>query len=113
MNTVTVYGLLLLTVVAETCGTSCLTASRGFSRLLPSLGAVASYLIAYFCFSNVLKYLPMGIAYSIWCGCGIVLICLAGVVFFGQHLDLAACTGIAFIIAGVVIINLFSDVAGH
>ncbi|KAB0667612.1 QacE family quaternary ammonium compound efflux SMR transporter [Oryzomonas japonica] len=102
------YVYLLVAIVAEVMGTSALKASEGFSRLFPSVLVVLGYGIAFYCLSQVLKSIPVGVSYAIWSGLGIVLISVVGAVFFKQALDLPAILGMALIIAGVAVINLFS-----
>lgn len=105
------YVYLLVAIVAEVIGTSALKASEGFSRLVPSALVVLGYGIAFYCLSQVLKSIPVGVTYAIWSGLGIVLISVVGAVFFKQSLDLPAILGMALIIAGVAVINLFSKSA--
>lgn len=112
-GTVITYALLLVAILAETFATSCLNASRQFTRPLPSLCAAAGYALSFYVFSHVLKSMPVGIAYAIWCALGIVLISAAGVVYFRQHLDMPAYIGLALIITGVAVIHLFSDSMKH
>jgi small multidrug resistance pump len=107
------YVYLLVAIVAEVIGTSALKASEGFSRLIPSALVVLGYGIAFYCLSQVLKSIPVGVSYAIWSGLGIVLISVVGVVFFKQALDLPAIIGMALIIAGVAVINLFSKSVVH
>ena len=104
---------LAVAIVAEVIATSALKASEGFSRLVPSLVVVAGYGIAFFCLSLTLRTIPVGIVYAIWSGVGIVLIALAGYFVFGQVLDAPALIGMGLIVAGVLVINLFSRTAGH
>ncbi len=103
------YLYLAIAIVAEVIATSALNASNGFSERLPGAVAIVGYGIAFYCLSLVLTTVPVGIAYAIWCGLGIVLIAVVGYVWFGQALDPAAFTGIGLILAGVTIISLFSD----
>jgi small multidrug resistance pump len=99
---------LLVAVVAEVIGTSALKASDGLSRLWPTLVMIVAYGIAFFCLSITIRIIPVGIAYAVWSGIGIVLITLIGWLYFGQRLDASAIFGICLIIAGVVVLNLFS-----
>ena len=99
---------LAVAILAEVIATSALKASEGFSRLVPSLVVVAGYGIAFFCLSLTLRTIPVGIVYAIWSGVGIVLIALAGYFVFGQVLDAPALIGMGLIVAGVLVINLFS-----
>lgn len=87
--------------------------SEQFTRLLPTIITVAGYAGSFYCLSLVLKNIPVGIAYAIWSGMGIVLISAIGWVAFKQHLDLAAISGLALIIAGVLVINIFSNSVSH
>lgn len=107
------YLILLLAVAAETIGTSALQASQQFSRLLPSIVVVLAYGTSFWLLSMTLKTLPVGIVYALWSGLGIVLIAIIGYLVFGQKLDLPAVIGIAMILAGILVINLFSKTAGH
>ena len=107
------YLLLLLAIVAEVLATSALKASENFTRLIPSLVVVAGYGIAFSCLSMTLKTLPLGVAYAIWSGIGTALVAVVGWLVYKQQLDLPAIAGIALIIAGTVVLNLFSKVAAH
>ena len=84
-----------------------------FTKLVPSVLTVLGYAAAFYCLSVVLKSIPVGIAYAIWSGVGIILIALIGFFVFKQHLDLAAIIGLVLIIAGVVVINVFSNSVSH
>jgi small multidrug resistance pump len=107
------YLILTLAVIAETVGTSALQASQQFTRLGPSLLAVTGYVISFFLLAQALKFMPVGIAYAIWSGLGIVLIALIGLAAFGQKLDLPAVLGMGLILAGILVIQLFSNSAAH
>lgn len=95
-------------IVAEVVATSALKASDGFTRPWPSLVVLVGYGIAFYCLSVVLKTIPVGIAYAIWSGVGVALIALIGWLVLKQPLDAAAIAGIALIVAGVLVIQLFS-----
>jgi small multidrug resistance pump len=99
---------LALAIVAEVGATSALKASHGFSRLVPSLLTVAGYALAFFCLSLTLRTVPVGIVYAIWSGVGIVLISAVGWAVYGEQLDPPALIGLGLIIAGVLVLNLFS-----
>ncbi|MCC2607577.1 DMT family transporter [Planctobacterium marinum] len=107
------YFYLAIAIVAEVIATSALKASEGFSKSIPSAVVVIGFGIAFYCLSLVLKTIPIGIAYAIWSGLGIVLISIAGLILFGQKLDLAAIVGIVLIISGVVVMNVFSNSVSH
>lgn len=107
------YLYLAIAIVAEVAATSALKASEGFTRLGPTLIVVAGYGLAFYCLSLVLRTVPVGIAYAIWAGVGIVLIALIGWLVLRQPLDAPAVVGIALIIAGVVVIQLFSKSTAH
>jgi small multidrug resistance pump len=95
-------------IVSEVIGTSALKSAEGFTRLGPSLIVVIGYSTAFFFLSLTLKTIPVGIAYAIWSGVGIALISLIAWVVFGQKLDAAAVIGIVLIVAGVIVLNVFS-----
>src|SRR5690606_2685155 len=95
-------GFLGIAIVAEVVATSALKASEGFSRWLPSLVVVVGYAIAFYFLSLTLRTMPVGVAYAIWSGLGIVLITAVGWIVFGQRLDLPALAGMGLIIAGVL-----------
>lgn len=104
---------LSLAIVAEVLATSALKASDNFQRLGPSLLVLLGYGLAFYLLSLTLKTLPVGLAYALWSGVGIVLISLVAWLLFGQTLDLAALIGMGLIIAGVLIIQLFSKSLAH
>ena len=107
------YIALFAAIIAETVGTSALQASQQFTRLWPSVLVVVAYAIAFYLLSITLRAMPVGVVYAIWSGLGIVLIALAGFVSFGQKLDLAAVIGLSLIIAGVVVLHVFSKTTPH
>ena len=107
------YFYLFLAVTAETVGTSALQASQQFTRFWPSLIVVVAYGLAFYLLGLTLRYMPVGVAYAIWSGLGIVLIAVIGYAVFGQKLDLPALLGMSLILAGIVVINLFSKTATH
>ncbi len=113
MNPTMLYSMLVLAIVFEVLGTSAMQAAQHFTRLLPTLMMVVCYAVAFYFLSYTLKVIPVGIAYAIWSGLGIVLISLAGYLVFGQKLDFAAILGLGLIIAGVVVLNLFSKSTFH
>jgi len=107
------YLLLLLAVAAETLGTTALQASQQFTRLGPSVLVVVAYGVSFFLLGWALKYIPVGIAYAMWSGLGIIFIALIGLAVFGQKLDLPAILGMGLILAGVLVIHMFSQAAPH
>ena len=104
---------LMIAIAAEVVGTSFLRASQGFTKPLPSVMVVIGYGLAFFFLSLTLKDIPVGIAYAVWSGAGVTLIAAIGWLFLGQKLDAAAILGMSLIIAGVVVLNLFSKAGGH
>lgn len=108
-----VYLFLATAIALEVLGTTALQASHQLSRLGPTLLMVASYAGAFFLLSLALRDIPVGVAYAIWSGAGIVLISLIGLIVFKQALDLPAIAGMALIVAGVLVINLLSKTAVH
>lgn len=107
------YGALGTAIVLEVIGTTMLQRSEQFTRLAPTLAMAACYLGAFYFLSIVLKTMPVGLAYAIWSGLGIVLISTIGYLVFDQKLDLAAIIGLGFIVLGVIIVNGFSKSIGH
>jgi small multidrug resistance pump len=95
-------------IVSEVIATSALKASDGFAKLWPSITVVIGYAISFYFLSLTLKLIPVGVAYAIWSGLGIVLISLIGLFFFDQKLDAPAVIGMTLIIAGVAVMNMFS-----
>ncbi|QLK63570.1 QacE family quaternary ammonium compound efflux SMR transporter (plasmid) [Enterobacteriaceae bacterium Kacie_13] len=107
------YLILGLAIVAEVIATSSLKSSEGFTRLWPSVVTLLGYVIAIFLLSLTLKTLPTGIAYAIWSGVGIVLVSAIGWFGYGQKLDTPAVIGLGLIIAGVIVVNVFSKSVAH
>lgn len=102
---------LLAAILFEVIATSALQASQQFTRPVPLVLSVMGYAASFYLLSLSLKTFPLGIAYAVWSGLGIVLISSIGLVWFRQPLDAPAIFGIGLIIAGVVVINLFSKTA--
>lgn len=107
------YAWLAIAIVAEVVGTSALRAAEGFTRLWPTLVVAVGYGTAFYCLSLTLKSMPVGIVYAIWSGAGIVLITLVALVLYRQVPDWPAVVGLALIVAGVVVLNLFSKMQAH
>lgn len=105
--------ILCIAIISEVIATSALKAAEGFTRLLPSVIVVVGYGIAFYCLSLVLRTLPVGIVYAIWSGAGVALIALAGWLLYDQVLDLPAILGLSLIVAGVVVLNVFSKTVAH
>jgi small multidrug resistance pump len=99
---------LLIAIISEVIGTTALKAADGFTKFVPSAIVVVGYAASFYFFSLTLKTIPVGIAYAIWSGIGVVLIAIIGWVYYHQKLDVAAVVGISLILAGVVVINLLS-----
>lgn len=100
-------------IVCEVVATSALKASDGFTRPAPSAVTAVGYLVSFYLLSQALKTIPVGVAYAVWSGLGIVLIAAIGWLVFGQRLDAPALLGMALIIAGVAVMNLFSKTTAH
>ena len=107
------YLYLALAIVLEVLGSSFMKASDGFSKLLPTTITIIAYIACFFFLSQALKSIPLGIAYAIWGGSGIVLTALISVIIFKQSLDLPAIIGIILIVAGVFVMNFFSKSSTH
>ena len=105
--------ILMVAIVLEVIATSALKQSDGFSKLVPSVAAGLGYSGAFWLLAISLKTIPVGIAYAVWAGVGIMAITLIGWVLYGQKLDVPAIAGVAMIGGGVVLINVFSSVSTH
>ena len=108
-----IYLQLLIAILFEVVGTTLLKYAEGFTRPLYGVATLACYGVAFYCLSLTLQHIPTGIAYAIWSGVGIVLISLAAWVLHGQKIDLVGIIGLAFIIVGVIIVNVFSKSMSH
>jgi small multidrug resistance pump len=107
------YLFLAIAIVAEVIATSALKSSQGFTRLLPSILVVAGYSCAFYFLSLTLRTMPVGIAYAIWSGLGIMLVTAIAWLLHGQRLDLPAIIGLLLIIAGVLVVTLLSKSEAH
>lgn len=107
------YVILGLAIICEVIATSALRQTNQFTRIVPSLITLVGYAGAFYFLSMVLRNIPLGIAYAIWSGAGIVLVALVGWLVFKQQLDVPAIIGICMIIGGVLVINLFSGSVEH
>ena len=107
------YLYLAIAVAFETIGTSAMQASQQFTRLWPSVLVVVGYAISFYFMALTLRFMLVGIVYALWSGLGIILIALIGYAVFGQKLDLPAIAGLGLIIAGIVVIQLFSNATAH
>lgn len=107
------YLFLSVAIVFEVLATTALKQSDGLTRLWPSLATVVGYALAFYFLSLPLRVLPVGVVYAVWSGVGIVFITAIGWLWFRQSLDIAAVAGISLIIAGVLVINLFSKTLTH
>jgi len=107
------YLFLTIAIIAEVIATSALKSVEGFTKLWPSVIVVAGYGVAFYFLSMTLKTIPVGIAYAIWSGLGITLVSIIGYFFYKQSLDFPAILGLGLILAGVVVINVFSTTVSH
>lgn len=105
------YIFLGLAILLEVIGSSFMKASEGFTKWIPSSIVIAAYISCFYFLSLALKTIPLGVAYAVWAGLGIVLTAAVSVFIFKQKLDAAAVIGMAFIVIGVVIMNFFSKTA--
>lgn len=107
------YAVLGAAIMLEVSGTSLLKASQQFTKLWPSVGALLCFTASLYCLSVALKAIPLGVAYAIWAGLGIVLTAIVSVVVFQTTLDAWALVGIAMIVGGVLVMNLLSGSVAH
>ncbi len=104
---------LAIAIGAEVLATSALKATQGFTQWRPSVLAIVGYGCAFFFLSLTLRSIPVGVAYAIWSGVGVVLVSVTSWLLYQQVIDLAAMLGIGLIVSGVLVINLFSTAATH
>ncbi|KHN54270.1 hypothetical protein OI70_16585 [Dickeya fangzhongdai] len=104
-----IYLYFAFAILVEILATSALNNSDGFKKLFPVVLSLSCYTVSFYLLSKILTFMPVGIVYALWSGMGIVLISLVGYTFFNQRLDFAALSGITLILAGVLVINLFSS----
>ena len=107
------YLFLAAAIVSEVMATTALKLSDGFTRLPPTIVTVLGYLAAFFFLGLSLKSLSVGFAYAVWAGVGVVLVAGIGALFLNEKVDLAGIIGITLIIAGVVVLNVFSKMSSH
>ena len=100
--------LLLIAIECEAFASAAMKLTDGLTRPLPTIGVLAGYLVAFPCYAIAVRTISVSIAYALWSGLGMILVAAAGWLYYGQKLDTAAVIGLAFIIAGIVIIHLFS-----
>ncbi|MER9853104.1 MULTISPECIES: SMR family transporter [unclassified Mesorhizobium] len=107
------YAILALAIVGEVIATSAMKASEGFTRLGPSMLVLLGYATAFFFLSQVLDRIPVGVAYAVWAGGGIVLVALVAWIVYGQRPDVKGFVGMGLILAGVLVLNLLSKTGVH
>lgn len=107
------YVYLLAAIVAEVIGTTALKASEQLTKTIPTMITVAALATAFFMLSYAIRTIPIGIAYAVWSGVGIILITMAGAVVYKQFPDFAAILGMGMIVAGVAVIHLYSKSFAH
>ena len=105
--------LLVIAIIAEVIATSALKSSAGFTKFVPSVVVVVGYGIAFYFLSLVMKTIPVGVAYAVWSGLGIVLIAAVAWILHGQKLDAWAFVGMGLIVSGVAVLNLLSKTSAH
>jgi len=107
------YYYLAIAIVVEVAATIALKASAEFTRLLPSVIVIVGYGVAFYLLTLVLRSIPVGITYAVWAGVGIVLVAIVGAILYKEKPDFPAVIGMGLIVAGVVVLNVFSKTAGH
>lgn len=107
------WAYLAIAITAEVIATSALKSSEGFTKLVPSAAVVIGYGVAFYFLSLVLRSIPVGVAYAVWSGLGIVLIATVAWIFHGQKLDAWAIVGMGLIVSGVAVLNLLSKTSAH
>lgn len=107
------YAALTVAIICEVLATTLLQKSQQFTRLWPTLGMVVLYIIAFYLLTLVLRHMSLGVTYAIWSASGIVLVTIVGFFAFQQRIDIPGMIGLGLIIAGVLVVNLFSKTVGH
>ncbi len=107
------FAILFLAILSEVVATTSLKFSEGFTKLVPSVVVVVGYGLSFYLLSITLKVMPIGVAYAIWSGVGLILTVIAGVILFRETLDWARITGILFIVVGIILINVISKSTAH
>ncbi len=107
------YGILAVAILAEVAATSALRATAGFTRFLPTVVVIVGYGVAFYCLTIVVKTIPIGVAYAIWTGMGIVLVSAAAIFLYGQKPDVPALVGMGLIVIGTIVLMLFSRMEVH
>ena len=105
------WAYLLLAIISEVIATASIKSTEEFTKLIPSVVVIVGYCLAFYFLSLTLDEIPLGIAYAIWSAVGIVGVALIAVIFHGQRLDTGAMVGIGLIIAGIVIMRLYSTMS--
>lgn len=113
MNLTTAYLLLGCAIVCEVTGSTFLAKSDGFTKLVPTSIMIVMFVLAFYLLSHVVKVMPLGIAYAIWSGVGLILTALVSVFILKQNIDLPAIIGIGLIVIGVIVMNVFSNSVSH
>lgn len=107
------YYYLAIAICAEVIATVSMKAIKGFSTPLPLILVITGYATAFWMLTLVVRTIPVGVAYAVWAGMGIVMVSVAALFIYGQKLDIPAMLGMGLIVLGVVVIQLFSKTAGH
>lgn len=102
------FGILFLAILSEVIATTSLKFSEGFTKFVPSVVVLIGYGLSFYLLSITLKVMPIGVAYAIWSGVGLILTVIAGMILFQETLDWARVSGILLIIIGIVLINMVS-----
>ncbi len=107
------YIYLAIAIVSEVIGTSALKASKEFTTLWPSVVVITGYIVSFYFMTLALRTIPLGVTYAVWSGIGIVLVALVGLFLYHETPDVPAIVGMGLIIAGVIVIHMFSKTIGH
>ena len=105
------WAYLLLAIISEVVATASIKSTEEFTNLIPSVVVIVGYCAAFYFLSLTLDEIPLGIAYAIWSAVGIVGVALIAVIFHDQRLDAGAMIGMGLIIAGIVVLRLYSTMS--
>ena len=102
------WTFLAMAIFSEIVATSSLKSTEGFTNLIPSVIVLVGYSAAFYFLSLTLNEIPVGIAYAIWSGVGIVGIAIVAMIFHEQNLDAGAMIGMGLIILGIIVMRTYS-----
>lgn len=102
----TAWFYLAMAISFEVAGTILLKYSNGFEKVGLGMASIACYSICFWFLAPAIKVIPVGVAYAIWAGMGILTVSLLSIALFGQKLVLPQYGFIGLILIGVIGLHL-------